>query len=212
MHHVAVDHTGHILGHGTHDLTDMIAPYLGASIRSFPVRPDGLRVGNHLGDDGIVRRPQDDHRGPETRESRIEQVLESSVMNLESPGFRELSDYGTRLQARLVHNRIQMMTAAVVLPEDAEGVHVVDDDANWRVFQREMRIPATVFYHNARRSEWDSLSPPIIQAFYRTKIENGVYVPVAVDFPEFSSVSLNDCRQAWGFVGMHGLSSSDSTH
>ena len=46
-----------------------------------------------------------------------------------------------------------MMGGQVQIPEDTNtGLHILDDDSNWRIFQREMKITLQEFYEYAEMS------------------------------------------------------------
>ena len=61
MINVVVDHHNHILAFGIGNFAEEIANHPGSRLRTFEVKPDGLRSGNYLNPAGVVERALDTH-------------------------------------------------------------------------------------------------------------------------------------------------------
>ena len=151
---------------------------------------------------------------------RKQKVVQWCVKEIDSFPFKELND-GT-LSAEAMRARLRMMTSVVMVP-DVNGVHFLDDDTNWQILQREMKIYSSMFYDRANlvgRAWGNIIGGPdpsdnrlsMADAFYRVKIDGGRYRPERVaTFPEFVDTTLNDVRAEWGISGAVPEISSDSS-
>ena len=75
--------------------------------------------------------------------------------------------------------------------------HVLNDDANWKIIARELKIPSDVFYSHLDLSAWNGIANhvPTTTHFYRSKIEKGAtmatIVPELVEgFPTFPASDI----------------------
>ena len=147
-------------------------------------------------------------------------VTQWCVNEVDSFAFTELND-GT-LAGDAMRARLRMMTSVVMVP-DINGVHFLDDDSNWEVLRREMKIQSSMFYEHANLigGAWGNIvagADPnegrlsMADAFYRVKIDGGKYRPERVaTFPEFADTTLADIRAEWGISGAVPEISSDSS-
>ena len=77
------------------------------------------------------------------------------------------------------------------------GQHVLNDDANWKIIEREFKIPSDVFFNHLDLSAWNDIPnhEPTTTHFYRSKIEKGAtmatIVPELVEgFPTFPAAEI----------------------
>ena len=75
--------------------------------------------------------------------------------------------------------------------------HVLNNDANWKIIEREFKIPSDVFFSHLDVSAWNGIvnHEPITTHFYRSKIEKGAVmatiVPELVEgFPTFPAADI----------------------
>ena len=133
----------------------------------------------------------------------------------------------------IMRKRIIMMVGQVQLKDDSlvpetVGVHLLDDDANWQIFEREMKIKAGKFFANCgigngfppsggdRVEGWGSVINEMEQVFYRTKFyhyNDGsiVYRPERVLFPDFARFRHEYSLQQLGLSGGADELSADTS-
>ena len=58
-----------------------------------------------------------------------------------------LARYEGNNRGAIAYKRLMMMAGQVQIP-DINGTHILDDDENWKIFEREMKIPIGIFYNN----------------------------------------------------------------
>ena len=115
----------------------------------------------------------------------------------------------------LTNLRLYMIGKQVLIDDlDDDGLHILDNDANWAIFEHEMQIPSAVFYDRADLSVWESviaenLPPPLNHTgmefyFFSAFLLGGgaTYGAQSVSgFPTFSDITDNDLHKAFGAVG-----------
>ena len=160
------------------------------------------------------------------------QIVEQWVIeSFHSDTYRTLHEHGGATKGYLLRLRLFMMGGQVQIPEDTNtGLHILDDDSNWRIFQREMKITLQEFYEYAEVSRvfqadgeikdgWAALmfshSDSMEQHFHRTRIyrENGqtLYRPEQVDFPDFGFYPWDVVLDLLAFTGGESQLSDDKS-
>ena len=81
--------------------------------------------------------------------------------------------------------------------ENIPDTHVFEDDAHWKIVEREMKIRSAVFYSHLDISGWEGIPnhEPVTTHFYRSKIEKGAVMatiaPELVEgFPTFPASAI----------------------
>ena len=162
------------------------------------------------------------------RRAQVEQWV---LGNIHSASYRALHKHGGNTEGYLGHRRLMMMAGQVQIP-DNNGVHILDDDANWRIFRREMKIPFGKFHRHSELSAvyvlqgeltdgWLAIlfehELSIERFFYRTRVhrsEAGTinYRPQLVtEFPDFGRFPEEKVYQALGLSGGSEELSSDTS-
>lgn len=102
----------------------------------------------------------------------------------------------------LILKRLVMLSAqTLIAPAATNGYHILDDDDNWTIFEREMNIPSGKFYEMADMGAngWSGImfSHPrsMDRNFHKTIIpdDGELWTPELVDpniFPDFSRLLL----------------------
>ena len=115
----------------------------------------------------------------------------------------------------LTNLRLYMIGKQVLVEDlDSDGLHILDNDTNWAIFEREMQLPSPVFYDRVDKSLWSffvSEDMPLADnykgvenQFYRIAIlDDGARygLEIVTQFPAFESVSDVDLHRAFGAVG-----------
>ena len=136
-------------------------------------------------------------------------VIQWCVNQIGSPMFVELHEHGEG-GSNLLRHRLQMLTAITLTPLDESGVHLLDDDANWQLIQRELKIDIGQFFSHANSASWGALmnqnedTPSLTERSKFDHLENENYViepELVADFPSIAPYSLGVCLKHWGFIG-----------
>ena len=161
------------------------------------------------------------------RKTEIEQWF---LRSLESRVYRELGSYSMgRTRGAIMRKRLFMIVGQVQIePDITTNKHILDDEDNWRIFQKEMHIPSEIFYGKCNTSpsypdedgglvnSWISIVLREMERyFYRSKLiyENGIYqiYPVKVEYPDFGALGFEEILQAVGIIGGESLLSNDTS-
>ena len=138
-------------------------------------------------------------------------AIQWCVNQIGSPMFAELHGHDDDL----MRHRLQMMTAITLTPCDESGMHLLDNDDNWQLLRREMKIDIGQFHSHANLTAWgrvvnssnhDPNVPIMTERFYRSKLvhtgDSYQIEPELVDgFPSIAPYMLGVCREYWGFTG-----------
>ena len=121
---------------------------------------------------------------------------------------RHSSEWLTKLRLYMIGKQV------MVEDLDSDGLHILDNDDNWAIFEREMQLPSSVFYDRADMSLWSffvSDSMPLADGykgienqFYRIAIlDDGARygLEIVTQFPTFESISDVDLHRAFGAIG-----------
>ena len=167
----------------------------------------------------------------EKAEARKRIVEQWVIESFHSDTYKTLHEHGGATKGYLLRLRLFMMGGQVQIPESASnGQHILDDDANWRIFQREMKITLQEFHKYADMSNvfqydgeikdgWAALMfshrESMEQNFHRTRIyrENGqtLYRPEQVDFPDFGFYPWEAILDELAFTGGESQLSNDKS-
>ena len=119
---------------------------------------------------------------------------------LSSDSYNLVHKHEGSTRGLLVFKRLIMLSAQTLIPARVtDGGHILDNDDNWRIFEREMRIPSSKFYEMADmgRNGWMpfmfSHANSLDRNFHRTIIPRGggMWTPELVEaFPEFSQLTV----------------------
>ena len=139
-------------------------------------------------------------------------IIQWCVNQIGSLMFVELHGHDEDLMRR----RLQMMTAITLVPTDNNGIHLLDDDANWQLLRREMKIDSGQFFTHMRTttawgrvvnsSNHDPNVPTMTERFYRSRLvhkgDSYQIEPELVEgFPSIAPYTLGVCREQWGLTG-----------
>ena len=162
---------------------------------------------------------------------RRRRIIQWGVEEYRSEGFQVWHQHAGFYRGTLVGKRIDMIVGqAMIEPNKTTGLHLLDDDANWKIFVREMKFHAGMYYEHADMDDdaWKGImyraDPPrqsMQEYFHRTKINRDVdgqgnvtvrFTPERVEsFPAFDDFPYETAWQNMGFIGGMPELSSDAT-